>query len=123
MPSVLVAYASKYGSTEEAARVIAARLEASGIQTVAVRAGEVRDLQGYSAVVLGTALYFFMWRGEAKRFCSHNRKALANLPVAVFGIGPIEDTPEQFAGAREHLDKGLTQAAVAESALRGSVRG
>ena len=107
MSSVLVAYASKYGSTEAAARAIAARLGERGVKAVARPARDVRDLEGYSAVVLGTALYFFMWRGEAKRFCSHNRRALSSMPVALFGLGPMEDTPEQFTGAREHLDKGL----------------
>ena len=60
-------------------------------------------------MVLGTALYFFMWRGEAHRFLRRNRKALSALPVAVLGLGPIEDTPEQFEGARNHLGKGLSK--------------
>ena len=109
MASVLVAYATKYGSTREVAEAIASALKGRGVDAVAQPAGEIRGLDGYSAVVLGTALYFFLWRGEAHRFLRRNRKALADLPVAVFGMGPIEDTPEQFTGAREHLDKGLAK--------------
>ena len=109
MASVLVVYATKYGSTGEVAEAIAARLRTHGIESTAVPARQVKDLAGYSAVVLGTALYFFHWRGEAHRFLKRNRESLASLPVAVFGLGPIEDTPEHFTGAREHLDKGLAK--------------
>ncbi len=109
MESVLVVYATKYGSTGEVAEAIAARLRRHGIESTALPARQVRDLAGYSAVVLGTALYFFHWRGEAHRFLKRNRESLASLPMAVFGLGPIEDTPEQFTGAREHLDKGLAK--------------
>jgi menaquinone-dependent protoporphyrinogen oxidase len=59
--------------------------------------------------VLGTALYFFHWRGEAHRFLRRNRREMTGLPVAVFGLGPIEDAPGQFEGARGHLDKGLSK--------------
>jgi menaquinone-dependent protoporphyrinogen oxidase len=109
MASVLVAYATKYGSTREVAESIASTLKDQGVDAVARPAGDVRGLEGYSAVVLGTALYFFRWRGEAHRFLRRNRAALADLPVAVFGLGPMEDTPEQYVGAREHLDKGLAK--------------
>jgi len=109
MASVLVAYATKYGSTREVAEAVASALREQGAEAVVRPAGEVRDVENYSAVVLGTALYFFRWRGEAHRFVRRNRAALANLPVAVFGLGPIEDTPEQFEGARGHLDKGLSK--------------
>jgi menaquinone-dependent protoporphyrinogen oxidase len=109
MVSVLVAYATKYGSTRELAETIASTLVECGVDAVARPAAEVRSLDGYSAVVLGTALYFFMWRGEAHRFLRRNRKELSAMPVALFGLGPIEDTPQQFEGAREHLGKGLAK--------------
>jgi menaquinone-dependent protoporphyrinogen oxidase len=109
MASVLVAYASKYGSTGEVAEAVAETLRECGVDAVARPAGEVHELTGYSAVVLGTALYFFHWRGEAHRFLRRNRQEMTDLPVAVFGLGPIEDTPEQFEGARGHLDKGLSK--------------
>jgi len=31
------------------------------------------------------------------------------VPVAVFGMGPIEDTEEQYVDARRHLDKSLNK--------------
>lgn len=109
MASVLVAYASKYGSTQEVAQCVADRLRLAGFDVDTASAGEVGSISEYSAVVLGIALYFFMWRKDAHRFLNRHHKALSGLPVAVFGLGPLEDTPEQFEGARQHLDKGLAK--------------
>ncbi|MDH4139942.1 MAG: flavodoxin [Coriobacteriia bacterium] len=107
MFSVLVAYATKYGSTREVADTEAARLRERGIETDVRAAGAIDSLDGYDAVVFGGALYFFRLIREGRRFLSRHRKALSKMPVAVFGMGPIEDTEEQYVGARTHLDKSL----------------
>ncbi len=52
---VLVAYASKRGSTAEIAEVIAATLRQEGLEVDCKRAGETGDLDAYGAVVLGSA--------------------------------------------------------------------
>lgn len=125
MAKVLVAHASKYGSTAAVAEAVAARLRERGFETSVQDAGSVTGLDGASAVVLGVALYFFRWRGSAHKFLKRNRGALERVPVAVFGMGPIEDKPEQYTGAREHLDKGLAKHAwltpVAETVFGGVV--
>jgi menaquinone-dependent protoporphyrinogen oxidase len=107
MASVLVAYATKYGSTHEVADAVAGRLRERGLEVDVRAAGTVDSLDGYNAVVFGGALYFFRLMREGRRFLSRHRKALSKMPVAVFGMGPIEDTEEQYVGAREHLDKSL----------------
>lgn len=109
MAKVLVTYASKYGSTSEVSEAIATALRNRGLDVVVQPVESVKDLDGFSAVVLGVALYFFRWRGSAHKFLRRRRQALQQIPVAVFGMGPIEDTPEQYAGARGHLDKGLAK--------------
>jgi|BarGraNGADG00312_2_1021985.scaffolds.fasta_scaffold53218_2 Flavodoxin domain len=58
MGSVLVAYASKYGSTKEVAEAIVATLREQGVDAVAQSAGEVTSLEGRSAVILGVALLY-----------------------------------------------------------------
>ena len=107
MASILVAYATKYGSTQEVAEAIATRLRGRGFTIDVHAARDVDSLDGYDAVVFGGALYFFRLRREGRRFLSRHRKALSRVPVAVFGMGPIEDTEEQYVGARKHLDKSL----------------
>ena len=107
MAQVLVAYATKYGSTHEVAEVIAERLRECGLESDVRAAGDINSLDGYDAVVFGGALYFFRLIREGRRFLSRHRKALSEMPVAVFGMGPIEDIEEQYVGAREHLNKSL----------------
>jgi menaquinone-dependent protoporphyrinogen oxidase len=109
MARVLVAYATKYGSTKEVAEAVADRLRRAALEVEVRAASEVRDVSAYSAVVVGGALYFFSWRRHARALLARNRKALARLPVAVFGMGPIEDTAEQFEGARGQLDRALAK--------------
>ncbi len=109
MASALVAYATKYGSTREVANVVAERLREHGLEVDVRAAGDVDSLDGYDAVVFGGALYFFRLVREGRRFLARHRKALAARPVAVFGMGPMEDVEEQYAGARKHLDKSLVK--------------
>jgi menaquinone-dependent protoporphyrinogen oxidase len=68
---------------------------------------EVRALQGYSAVVLGTALYMFRLHKDARRFLTRHREALSNRPVAVFAMGPFNDDEKEWQGVRAQLDKEL----------------
>ncbi|OFW64901.1 MAG: hypothetical protein A2Y74_06815 [Actinobacteria bacterium RBG_13_63_9] len=70
-------------------------------------ARDVKSLEGYDAVIFGGALYFFRLIREGRRFLRRHRKALAKVPVAVFGMGPTEDTEKYYLEARKHLDKSL----------------
>lgn len=107
MTSVLVAYATKYGTTREVAEAIGEVLSGRGIRVDVRPAREVDELSGYSAVVLGSALYYFMLHGDAKRFLRRHRKALSALPVALFALGPFNDVPEDMLSARRPVDRYL----------------
>jgi menaquinone-dependent protoporphyrinogen oxidase len=91
MAKVLVAYASKRGSTAEIAATVAAVLRESGDEVDCVEAGAVAELDGYDAVVLGSAVYMRRWRGDARRFLRKHRAQLARLPLWVFSSGPTGD--------------------------------
>jgi menaquinone-dependent protoporphyrinogen oxidase len=88
---VLVAYASKHGSTAEIAATIAETLRASGVRVDCVEASEVENVDGYDAVVLGSAVYIRRWRGDAKSFLRKHRAQLAQRPLWVFSSGPVGD--------------------------------
>ena len=53
---ILVAYTTMYGSTREVADTIAEEIRMRGFAVEVQQAREVRSLEGYAAVVLGTAL-------------------------------------------------------------------
>ena len=85
---VLVAYASKYGSTKGIAEFIGEKLRQRGMQADVMEVGVVRDAGVYDAFVIGSAVYMFHWLKEAKQFVSKNRSILASRPVWVFSSGP-----------------------------------
>ena len=89
--TVLVAYASKRGSTAEIAETVAATLRREGLGVCLERCEDVRNLDRYDAVVLGSAVYMKRWRGEAKHFLKKHRKALRQMPFWVFSSGPVGD--------------------------------
>lgn len=87
MASVLVCYASRYGSTREIAECIAEVLHASGIHVDCNPAGRDVQCAGYDAVVLGSPLYMGKWLVEARELVSRERGPLGRVPVAVFSVG------------------------------------
>jgi menaquinone-dependent protoporphyrinogen oxidase len=94
---VLVAVASKHGSTAELAEWIGADLRdelagGPGPVTVDVRpAGDVSSVDEYDAVVLGSAIYMGHWLDDARRLVDRTADALAKRPVWLFSSGPIGD--------------------------------
>jgi menaquinone-dependent protoporphyrinogen oxidase len=117
--NVLVAYASKRGSTAEIADAIAETLRQSGLSVDCIEVGEVGSIEAYDAVLLGSAVYMKRWRGDAKHFLRNHGKELSQRPFWVFSSGPVGDpeseadpswlepprTIEQVVrlGAREHV--------------------
>ncbi len=110
---VLVADATKRGSTAEVAEAVAATLREKGLEVEAQPAAKVDDLGAYDGVVLGGALYIGRWHSDARRFLDRHRKALAALPVAVFGIGPrtLEEQAVEEARVSVAISGGVTDPA------------
>jgi menaquinone-dependent protoporphyrinogen oxidase len=98
---VLVAYASKHGSTAEIAEAVAAELRERGLGADCVAARAVEDLDPYDAVVLGSAVYMRRWQGDARHFLRAHGKALAERPFWVFSSGPTGDPAEDDAAWQE----------------------
>lgn len=88
---VLVAYASKYGATSEIAEKIGVVLREAGLETDVLDVERVKDLSGYRAVVLGSAVYIGQWRKEAARFLQNHESVLAGKLVWLFSSGPTNE--------------------------------
>ena len=89
MTGVLVAYATRHGSTRGIAERIAERLRARGLEADTRPASEVRDASRYDAFVVGGAAYMFHWLGDATSFVERNRALLADRPTWLFSSGPL----------------------------------
>ncbi len=87
---VLVAYASKMGSTAEIAEWIAAVLRAAGLEATAESARDITDVTAFDAVILGSALYAAHWQRDANRFVTRHGPALKDRPVWLFSSGPLD---------------------------------
>ncbi len=107
--SILVAYATRAGSTQEVAETIGAELKGAGFRVDVRRLPVVGGPEGYQGVVLGAPFYMFKWHKDALRFLSKNRKALETLPVAVFALGPFNDVEKEWQDVRAQLDKVIAQ--------------
>ncbi|HEY3704196.1 MAG TPA: flavodoxin domain-containing protein [Terracidiphilus sp.] len=106
---VLVAYATKYGSTEETARIVAAVLHANGLPVDVCAVNDVRGFVHYSAVVLCGALYMGRLHRNARRFLLAWREQLSRIPVALLVAGPVNMDPKDWAGAEQQLNKELAR--------------
>jgi menaquinone-dependent protoporphyrinogen oxidase len=109
--SVLVGYATRYGSTQEVAEAVTATLRDSGLEVDIQPMHEVRTLASYRAVVLGAPLFMFRWHKDALNFLSRHREALTERPVAVFVLGPTHDPydEKEWQDSRAQLDKELAK--------------
>jgi menaquinone-dependent protoporphyrinogen oxidase len=86
--SVLVTYASKYGSTQEIAEKIGEVLREASLKADVYPVDRIKDINSYEAVILGSAVYIGKWQKEAVTFLQANEKSLAERPVWLFSSGP-----------------------------------
>ena len=109
--SILVAFATRYGSTEQVAEAVAATLRGNGLAADLQPVRQVRSLAGYHAVVLGAPLYMFHWHKDALRFLSQHQKELTERPVVIFALGPVHEPhdEQEWHDSRAQLDKELAK--------------
>lgn len=104
-----MAYASKYGSTQEVAEAIATTLRENDLLVDLKPLREVKTLEEYTAIVLGAPLYVASWHKEARSFLSRYREALTKRPIAIFALGPLSDDENELKEVRSQLNKELAK--------------
>ncbi len=91
---VLVASATKYGSTAEIAEAIGEVLREAGHEVDVRGARDVPRLTAYDAVILGSGLYSAHWLRTANRFVKRHLAELQLRPVWLFSSGPLDHSAE-----------------------------
>jgi menaquinone-dependent protoporphyrinogen oxidase len=101
---VLVAVASRHGSTVDIARRLAERLDALGHEATVLELGDGHRhghdhphghepaLAAHDAVVIGSAIYEAHWLRSARTFVLRNASRLQQMPAFLFSSGPIGDS-------------------------------
>lgn len=89
--SILVAAASRHGSTAEVATALAAAMRHHGAHVDVVPPELVRSVDEYRAVVLGSAIYRNRWLREAREFADTHQEVLRRRTVFLFSSGPVAD--------------------------------
>lgn len=90
---VLMTVASKHGATGAMGEIVADVLRDAGLDVETLPPEDVTSLDGYDAVVLGSAIYVGRWMDAARQFVDRHGAALATVPLWLFTSGPIGDPP------------------------------
>ncbi|MFI2752136.1 flavodoxin domain-containing protein [Cellulomonas sp. P22] len=95
---VLVAYATKYGATRGIAEHVARELTDAGHPAETLPAATVTDLSGYTAVIVGSAVFAGRWHRDARDFVRRHGAQLRERPVWLFSSGPLGTATHDKAG-------------------------
>lgn len=110
---VLVTAASRHGSTLQIAEAVCEAMRRRGVDARLMPIEKVKSLEGFDAVVLGSAVYAGRWLKAARRMVDKHRAGLLERPVWLFSSGPVGEpleprpSPEfdkmtEATAAREH---------------------
>lgn len=77
----------------------------------------MRDVSGYAAVVLGSAVYMGRWLEPARELVERRAEAFATLPTWLFSSGPIGAPPKPEAGDAVKLDEAVERIGAREHRL------
>jgi menaquinone-dependent protoporphyrinogen oxidase len=101
----LVVYASRCGSTVEVAQAVAEQLCRRGAAADVCAVEDAREIAGYDAVVVGSAIRMGRWLPAAVQFVEQNRAALQQMPTAFFTVHMmnVDDSEESRKARAEYV--------------------
>jgi menaquinone-dependent protoporphyrinogen oxidase len=111
---VIVAYATRSGSTRGVAEQIAERLRATGLDVDSIPAERVAGAE-FDALVLGSAVFDQRWMPAAVQLVHDIAPALQGRPVWLFSVGMLGDDRRVFGSLVRREPKDIAE-------LRGLVR-
>lgn len=89
---VLVSYATAHGSTTGIAERIGGRLTDAGCAGDVRPVEEMQAIDGYDAVVLGSAVHDAVWLAQGRAFVKRHQAQLRRRPVWLFSVSSVGDT-------------------------------
>jgi len=83
---VFITYASRAGTTAGVADSVAQVLKEAGLKVDLLPIQQAASLNGYDAVVIGSAIQAAQWLPEAVQFVRSHQGELSHVPVAIFSV-------------------------------------
>lgn len=99
MNKILVTYATRAGSTAEIAAAIGQTLATRGFSVDVKPVAKVASLDGYQAVILGSAIRMGSWLPEMVKFIQTHQSALNALPTALFTVHMLNAADDETSRA------------------------
>lgn len=100
---ILVAYGTAAGSTAEVAQAIGEEIANAGTQVDVRPVEEIKSLEGYDALILGSAVRAFHLLIKTRKFIGKFRRQIKDMPAAYFIVclTVMEPTPENIETAKK----------------------
>ncbi len=86
MSKILVAYATKTGTTKEISEAIGNTLQKHGLTVNVSEIDKVDSLDEYTGIVIGAPINGMKWIPEALKFVEDNMEKLKSTPCACFAV-------------------------------------
>ena len=106
---ILVAYATKCGSTREIAEFMTKTLQDEGIYADLGEMKNVKSVKEYNGLILGAPMYMFRIIGDAHTFLNKQKKYIENTPTAFFSLGPTQEKEEDWKNVWGNFEKELSK--------------
>lgn len=123
---VLIAYGTRYGTTEEIGQEIAKGLEKKGLEPVLYNLGINKpkswpELDDFKGIIVGTSLKVNSWKKQVKTFLDKHKSELNNKKFGMFTCGAwaIAEPLEAYGEITERLEKNFELKADIHDAFRG----
>lgn len=93
---LLIAYTTKTGTTEEISYEIASVFSEKGIEADVLSVSEIKNLDEYFAVIVGSPVNGMRILPEAIKFVKDNQESLKKIPTAYFNVSYMIDLGREF---------------------------
>ncbi|QGG48774.1 flavodoxin domain-containing protein [Heliorestis convoluta] len=117
--NILIAYITKYGTTEACAQKLAEKLDGS-VTLVNVKKDSSATAHGYDKIILGVPIYGGDIEREMKHFVHQNFPQIMGKPLGLFICGLFEGE-KGLAGLKKAYPEQLLKKAVVTDLFGGSV--
>ena len=110
---VLIAYGSRFGSTEGISQEIAKILKNEGIKVRLLNLREEKfdsndSLEDYDGILVGSSIKVARWTKEAKKFLKENKKQINAIKVRGLFVSSLDSfIPEKYEIAKEKYLKDI----------------